>query len=328
MRPLRVWNQFWFSPVSARPLGAFRVVFGLVALANLGFLYFDLDYWFTDRGLLVGGEAREVAGALRFSPLQWFHDPTSVRVAFAAAAVVCVLLTIGWRTRGMGVLFYLLMLSIHHGNILTNSGADTVLLILSFYLMLSPCGSAYSLDARRAARRRGTVAEPLIIPWAQRLIQLHISFIYFNTAVLKCNGASWLNGTALHYVLNNTEVGRFRLEFLTQSPVAINLLTYGAILLEFVLAFFLWFRATRFAAICAGLALHGGILLMVNIPIFGELMIATYLTFLAPDELDSLLRAIDPRSWLRRERKAAPVIPGRDDGPETLPGPHATVQVP
>ena len=77
-----------------------------------------------------------------------------------------------------------------------------------------------------------------------------------------------------------------------------------------------------------GLALHGGILLIVNIPIFGELMIATYLTFLTPDELDSLLRAINPRSWLRRERKAAPVIPGRVDGPEPLPGPYATAGVP
>ena len=27
---------------------------------------------------------------------------------------------------------------------------------MAFYLMLSPCGAAYSLDARRAARRRGT----------------------------------------------------------------------------------------------------------------------------------------------------------------------------
>ena len=25
MNPLRAWNTFWFRPVSARPLGAFRV---------------------------------------------------------------------------------------------------------------------------------------------------------------------------------------------------------------------------------------------------------------------------------------------------------------
>jgi hypothetical protein len=326
MNPLRAWNRFWFGSISARPLGAFRIVYGLVALANLAFLFFDGDYWLSDHGLLVGSEAREVAGPLRPSPLQWAQDPTTLRVFFAATAVVGVLLTIGWRTRVMGVLFYLATLSIHHRNVLTNSGSDSVLLLLSFYLMLSPCGAAYSLDARRIARRRGTPAEPLIVPWAQRLIQLHISAIYFSTAVLKCNGASWLGGTALHYVLNNSEVGRFRLDPLTSYPLAINVLTHGAILIEFALAFFLWFRATRLAAICAGLALHGGIMLMVNIPIFGELMIGTYLTFLTPDELDTLLRALDPRSWLGRRRSPTPVISGRVDGPSPPPGPHPVAE--
>jgi hypothetical protein len=327
MNPLRAWNQFWFQPISARPLGAFRIVFGLVALANLAFLAFDIDYWLTGVGMLQGPEAREVAGDLRQSPLQWVQDPTSVRLFFAATAGLGVLLTIGWHTRVVGILFYLATLSIHHRNILTASGADSLVMIITFYVMLTPCGAAYSLDARRAARRRGTVAEPLIVPWAQRLIQLHISMIYFNTAILKSNGASWLGGTALHYVLHNTEVGRFQLGPLTEYPLAINLLTHGALMTEFSVAFLLWFRATRRWAICAGMALHGGILLTVNIPIFGELMIACYMTFLTPEELDALLRALDPRSWLgrRRSRSQPPDIPGRVDGPSGLHGPHAVV---
>src|SRR3954447_10767982 len=147
MNPLRAWNRFWFSPISARPLGAFRVVFGVVAIANLALLGFDIDYWFTDHGMLLGTEPIEVAGPFRPSPLQWVDDPTSIRVFFGATSVVCVLFTVGWQTRVMGVLFYLAMLAIHHRNILTNSGADSLLLLLSFYLMLSPCGAAYSLDA-------------------------------------------------------------------------------------------------------------------------------------------------------------------------------------
>ena len=86
MSPLRAWNRFWFSPVSARPLGVFRIVFGLVALANLAFMAFEIDYWFTDAGLLHGNESRLIAGPLRPSPLQWVQDPTSVRVFFAATA--------------------------------------------------------------------------------------------------------------------------------------------------------------------------------------------------------------------------------------------------
>ena len=322
MNPLRAWNTFWFGPISARPLGAFRIAFGVVALANLAMLTADFDHWFTDAGLLHGTEAREAAGPLRLSPLQWVQDPTSVRVAFGATAIVAVLFTLGWRTRLMGVGLYLGMLSIHHRNVSTACGADVLLMILAFYLMLSPCGAAYSLDARRASRKRGTLAEPLIVPWAQRLIQLQICLVYFNTAVLKAHGTTWLDGTALHFVLNNSEVGRFSLDPLTQYPLAINALTLGALVVEFALAFLLWFRATRPWAILAGLGLHGGILLTVNIPIFGELMTASYLTFLAPDELDALLRRLDPRNWLGRSRARRPTIPGRVDGASGPQGLH------
>ena len=86
MSPIHAWNRFWFNPISARPLGAFRIVFGLVALANLWLLSFDIDYWYTNAGMLQGDEARAVAGVFRFSPLQWVQDPTSVRIAFAGTA--------------------------------------------------------------------------------------------------------------------------------------------------------------------------------------------------------------------------------------------------
>jgi hypothetical protein len=318
MNPLREWNRFWFTPISARPLGAFRIAFGLVFLANLAVMTYDLDYWFTDAGLLRGREALEIAGPYRPSVLNWVSDPTTVRIFFAATAAAAVAFTLGWQTRIMGVLIYLGILSINHRNVITNSGADTLVLVMTFYMMLTPCGAAYSLDARREARRRGTVAEPLILPWSVRLIQIQLCLIYFDTAVLKCNGSSWLNGTALHYVFHNTEVGRPALSWMTNYPLGVNLLTYSAVITEFCLAFLLWFRPTRRWCILAGVGLHTGILFAVNIPIFGEMMTACYLTFLAPDELDAVLRTLDPRRRLRRGgagARASLEIPGRIDPP-------------
>jgi hypothetical protein len=212
-----------------------------------------------------------------------------------------------------------MILSIHHRNIVTNCGPDTLLMIMLFYLMLSPCGAAFSIDSIRATLKRGTEADSLILPWAQRLVQLQLCLIYFDTAVLKCNGATWLNGTAIHYVLNNPEVGRFGLEPLSQYPLAINLLSYAALFVEFALAFLLWFRPTRPWVILAGIGLHVGVLLTVNVPLFGELMTACYLTFLTPEELG----ALDPREWLRRARRNPAEIRVRVDAPELLRGMHA-----
>ncbi|GAC1474594.1 MAG: hypothetical protein NVSMB9_25250 [Isosphaeraceae bacterium] len=322
MNPLRAWNLFWFRPISARPLCAFRVVVGVLTLAHLGLLSVDLDYWLSDSGILQGAEARTLAGPLRPSPLQWVQDPVSVRTFVALSGLVAFLFTIGWRTRVMGVLLYLALLSIHHRNILTNCGPDNLLLILVFYLMLSPCGVAYSLDARRARLRRGTEAEPIIVPWAQRLIQIQLCLIYFDTSILKCNGSTWLGGTALHYVLNNPEVGRLDFRFLCQHPLLLNLLTHTALLVEFGLAFLLWNRATRAWMAIAGIVLHAGVLLVVNVPLFGELMTACYLTFLTPGELDTLLRVLNPVRLFRRSARASFDGKARLDAREGSSPPH------
>jgi hypothetical protein len=325
VRIIRAWNTFWFAPTSARPLGAFRVVFGLVALLNLALLSLERDYWLTDAGILVGSEAREAAGSMKLggwtfvsrpSPLHYIQDPASVRVFYYATYAVTALFTLGWHTRVMGILTYLGLLSIHHRNISSASGADSLLTIIAFYMMLSPCGAAYSLDARRAARKRGTAADPLILPWAQRLIQIQVALVYLNTALLKASGSTWQDGTALHYVLSNTEMGRFNLG-LPQFPLLINFLTYTALIVELAIPFLIWFRAARPWVILAGLGLHFSILFTVNIPIFGELITATYLTFLTPPEFDAFVRALDPRRWLRRADRPA----GALDGPQATPGP-------
>lgn len=305
-RLTRPWKRFWFAPISARPLGAFRIAYGGLAIFNLLLLTVDFDHWLTSLGLLRGEEALQVAGPLRPSILHWLRDPTSARVVWGLTMAAAVGLTVGWRTKLMSILFYIGMLSIHHRNILTASGADSLLMCMAFYLMLSPCGVAYSLDARREARKRGFApAEPLIVPWAQRLIQIQVSCVYMVTGILKANGGTWLDGTAMHYVLTNAQVGRFDLSGLAAYPILVNILTYGGLAIELALAFLLWVKAARPWVIAAGLLLHFSILFVVNIPIFGELTAAGYLVFLTPPEWDWVCRRFDVVGWLGRLRSRA-----------------------
>ena len=111
---------------------------------------------------------------------------------------------------------------------------------------------------------------------------MQVCLIYFQSCVIKCRGEVWLNGTTVHYVLFNREFGMFNLEWLAQYPLLINLMTHSALLFEFAVAFWLWFRPTRRWAILGGILLHMGIWPVINVPGFGEMMIATYITFLLP----------------------------------------------
>jgi hypothetical protein len=300
MNPIKAWNRFFFGPVSARPLGACRVVFGVILLGYLALMTVEFDYWYTGAGLLQGTEAKEAAGPFRFSPLSYVTDPRIAHVWWACTFAAVVGFTLGWRTKLMSILVYLGMLGLYHRNVTANGGPDALPFLMTFYMMLCPCGAAYSLDARRAAKKRGAHAEPLIVPWGMRLLQMQICLVYFQSCVIKSAGTSWLNGTTVHYILFNREFGQFNMEWLAQYPAAINLMTHGALLMEFALAFWLWFRPTRRWAILCGLLLHAGIRPLLNVPVFGEVMTATYLTFLAPDELDALLSALNPRVWLAR----------------------------
>jgi hypothetical protein len=300
MNPLKAWNRFFFGPISARPLGAFRIVFGLVLLVYLALMIPEFEFYYTGAGLLQGTEAREAAGPLRFSPLQYVQSPAIAYAVLGATMAAAAGLALGWRTRVMAVLVYLGMLSLYHRNVSSNGGPDAIPMIMSFYMMFCPAGAAYSLDARRATRKRGSYVEPLIVPWAQRLLQMQLCLVYFQSSVIKCQGALWRDGTTVHYVLFNREFGWFDLEWLAQYPLLVNYMTHSAILMQFALAFWLWFRPTRRWAILAGIALHLGIRPVLNIPGFGEFMTATYITFLAPDELDAVIRCLDPRAWLAR----------------------------
>jgi HTTM domain len=300
VNPFKAWNRFLFAPISARPLGLFRVVFGTLMVIYLLVMLVEFDYWYTDAGLLQGSESFESAGPLRFSPLHYVRDPVTPHVLLAVTFAAAVCATLGWRTRVMSVILWVGMLSFYHRNPSSNGGPDAVPVLLCFYLMLCPSGAAYSLDARREERRRGTPADRIIAPWGVRLLQMQLCLIYFQSCVIKCDGATWMDGTAVHYVLYNHEFNWFNLEFLGAYPIVVNLMTHVALLIEFALAFWLWFRPTRRWAIVAGILLHAGIRPVLNIPGFGETMCAAYLTFLDPDETMALLRALDPRGWLAR----------------------------
>ncbi|MEU3606865.1 HTTM domain-containing protein [Streptomyces sp. NPDC035033] len=72
--------------------------------------------------------------------------------ALAMAAAVAVLL--GWRTRTASVLLMVGLLSLENRNNLVGDGGDNVLRIMVIYLVFLRCAEVWSLDARRARRRR------------------------------------------------------------------------------------------------------------------------------------------------------------------------------
>lgn len=305
MTLLHDWDEFWFRPRSAAPLGLFRIVFGACVLAYALLLFPDRATWLTERGVIPTAASKALAAhaGMRYLPLNFLHGASEAEVTLFLVlfllAALC--LTVGWWTRAAAVLVFVGLNVLHNrDSIILNSG-DTVMIVMAGYLALAPAGAACSLDRLRRVLRRGEDTAPLVMPWAQRLIQIQVCLVYLCTFLLKVQGEVWRNGTAAYYPLHQPEYARFPLPLTDGSLLwPLNLLTYGTMAAELALAILIWVPRLRLYVLAAGVLLHMGIEYSLNIPMFSFLMIASYLSFVTEADLNHFV------AWMQ-----APLAPAR-----------------
>jgi predicted DCC family thiol-disulfide oxidoreductase YuxK len=295
----RDWNEFWFAPISSAPLGLFRLAFGSLIVAYVLLLFPDRDLWFSDRGVLTRAAAdaynRQVIPGPVLNLLHGVNDPGWLLLFFVLFLVSALCLALGLWTRLAAVIVFVALDALHTRNQLVNSGADGVMMVMSGYLVLAPAGAACSLDRLlRVLRGKEGREAPLILPWAQRLMQLQVAILYLITFLNKWSGDKWRDGTAAYWSLRIPDVARFPVPFMDARHLwLVNLATYGTLAVELALATLVWVPRLRLYVLAAGVLLHIGIEYGINIPLFSFLMIAAYLVFLREADLERFL------AWVR-----------------------------
>jgi hypothetical protein len=148
--------------------------------------------------------------------------------------------------------------------------------------------------------RRGEAAGPPAhgAPWAQRLIQLQLSFLYFYAFVWKVMGTMWLDGTAIYYTARLQEFWRFPVPYALEHMWTIKLSSWWTLVAEFALGPLVWIKELRYPVLIAGVLLHAGIEYSMNIPLFGLTMVGAYVTFVEPAHLEQFFAAV--RRGLKR----------------------------
>jgi hypothetical protein len=305
----------WKSVVLAVPL----VVFGVAVL------FFGLGLWrryqggaedrWAWRGVLAcvaGAAVLAAVGWLKWQTwaddpagpawlgwtrTQWLAEPRAIDVGMAAwvAATVCLLLGLGTRVSAVAV--WVLGTSFDNLNSYVNNAGDQVRAILTFYLMLCPCGAAWSLDRWLARRRGGDPGPRYVWPWPLRLLFVQLVFMYFLNGLYKVGGKDWAAGTSLYYVLNDVVLARFSY---AQFPVPLGViywLSLAVLAWELSFPLLVLFRWTRVAALLFGVAFHLGIALTMEIGGFVPYMLVLYLPLLPWDR------------WLRPRAPAIPRAP-------------------
>lgn len=286
------WNRFFFAPESPLPIAVYRCLLGFVVLANHALIAADVPDWFGQQGVLAPGTAVKLAGGgglnlLRVLP----QTDASVWLVFVVSCLCAATLMVGFFTRTSAALLFLTLATINHRNVLILMSGDSFLRIATFFMIFSRAGAALSVD-RWLRVRRGLESgpPPAGAPWAMRLIQLQLSFLYFYAFVWKAMGTMWLDGTALYYTARLQEFWRFPVPYVLEHMWAIKLSSWWTLAVEFALGPLVWIKELRYPVLIAGALLHAGIEYSMNIPLFGLTMVSAYVTFVRPGHLEMILQ--------------------------------------
>lgn len=287
----------WFlTPQGAEPLALLRIGFGLVVLAWTLSVGGDVATFFGPDGLLPGFEGT----ASPFAVFSWWAGPTTAPVVVAVLAVSAAALVLGWHTRLAAALVFVGLLSLQRRNPLILNGGDLLMRIIALSLVAMPSGRVASLDARRAARR-GRPLSPVASVWALRLLQVQVAVLYADSVWEKLAGETWRDGTALANALRAEHLQRLVVPdwFLANTPL-VAVATWGTLLVEAAIPVLVWNRRWRPWVLGAGVALHLGIEVTMDLGFFPVTILVSYLAFVPPHTARHVLA----RVGLGRDRAA------------------------
>jgi hypothetical protein len=300
--------------VDLRSLAALRIVLALTVLFDLASRATNLAVHYSDGGILPRRVQSEKIDPWLFS-LNFINGTAEFQWAlFAVAALAAVAMLIGYRTRLMVVIVWLLVMSIQWRNYLVGYSADELLRLLLFWSMFLPLGACWSVD-----RLRGAVPDPpstRVLSVATAGLFLQIAFVYWFTALLK-TGPEWrVDGTALYYALSAKQIVTPIGAYLLQFPDVLKVLTFGTLVVEIVaplLLFSPFFTVpARIAGIIGVVGLHAGIAMTLAVGYFPWIGAACMVCFLPSWFWDSLVPHIrvDPRQLFSRVRPTWQAVAG------------------
>lgn len=287
----RAWDRFFFEEVSSANAAALRIAYGLVLTAWAVSIAPDVLTFFSDEGVLPTHPER----SFRWSLLDLFPSDAAIVALTVLLITAGILLILGVLPRIATAVALVVLISFLYRNFwITNSG-DLLLRNLAFLLLFVPTGLALTLP-RWLREGPDSLEFPKHEIWPLRLIQIQISLGYFFSAWEKLPGETWIDGTAVSYALRIDDLVRFQAPALvTDQAILVNLITYGTLLLELALAILIWNRRLRPWLLLAGVGMHLGIDLFLEVGFFSYLLLVAYLAFVPPDRLEVFFRGLIDR---------------------------------
>lgn len=269
-----------------RSLGLYRILIGIVVMADVIYRLEDLTNFYTDIGLIPRSIfTSEMTMPWSFSlHLANGSLPFAV-VMFSIHLIFGLMLVFGYKSRWAMIGAYIMTASVHNRNWLVNNGGDDVLRAILFLSIFLPLGRRFSIEA--AMKKEKDEKHDVFSTWGFAFF-LQVFVIYFVSYILKDHPIWRRDWTAVFY--------SSRLDIFA-TPLAIWLRNYpsimkfitafsiylewlGPILLVFAFAFGRFWWLIRTALVVLFIGFHFGIFSTMNIGLFTFICMAMWTLFL------------------------------------------------
>ena len=296
--------SFLFEKVDATIICLFRIVFGAFMVYEMIY-YFQLDFTFQ---LMAGPEVLFTFPYLEFiKPLPLFFLKGIHLGLFIAA--VCISVGIFYRIAivyfFIGYTYFFLVDTTLYNNHIY------LIILIAFVLIFMDADKRLSLKNYWVNRNNTSIQSVAAqVPiWNIRILQFLFFIVYFYGGIAKIN-ADWLSGDIIRVLLRST---------LGEAPNwAVYFLTYGGMIFDLLIGFFLLIPKTRWYAIIIAITFHltNGLYLFSDIGLFPYLMIACTIIFLDPAHVSHFFKRLfikkvkvkDKQKKGRRAKKESPGI--------------------
>lgn len=309
-RPPSRWLQLF--AIDLRSLALFRIALGALILAGVALRIADFRVFFTDDGVWPLAAARGEYNAPGTWSLHLLDHSFGWQAGLTVAeAVAGLALLLGWRTRTVAVLAWVLVASAQRRDLMVVSAGGHLLRQFLFWGMWLPLGARWSLDARR----RPTQPGESVLSMASAALLLQVVLVYAANVIYKTDPAWRTTGDAIWMALSQEGYTRPAGRALLAWPGLLRVLTHATFALEALgplLAFIPWADA-RWRLLIAALfiSFHAALAATMTLGLFPIISMAGWLIFLP----GALWRSPFVGRALRLPRQAERLPSNREEGP-------------
>lgn len=270
-----------------RSLALYRMLMGVVIMADVGYRIPDLVNFYTDVGLVPRSTFVAEMGMPWSLSFHLANGSTGFALAmFAIHFIFGLMLVFGFKTRWAMIGAFVMTVSVHNRNWLVNNGGDDILRALLFISIFLPLNRCFSLDSA-LKKDKSPLGDAHVSTWGW-MYYFQVFAIYYVSYLLK-DHAIWRSEYTAVFYSSRLDIFASPVGFwIRDYPGLMKFITWFTIMLEhlgpifllgsFVAGKFWWI--VRLIVITLFWGLHLGIIATMWIGVFPWLCLVMWIIFL------------------------------------------------